>query len=85
MNENGIVSRLKRKYKATTNSNLNYPVAPNLLNQDFSANNPNEKWVGDITYIPTDEGWLYLASIEDLFSKKVVGWSLGSRITKELT
>jgi putative transposase len=84
MNENGIVSRLKRKYKATTNSDHNYPVAPNLLNQDFNANKPNEKWVGDITYIQTDEGWLYLASIEDLFSKKVVGWSLGSRITKEL-
>jgi putative transposase len=83
MNENGIVSRLKKKYKATTNSNHNYPIVPNLLNQDFSANKPNEKWVGDITYIATDE-WLYLASIEDLFSKKVVGWSLGSRITKDL-
>ncbi|KNY27904.1 Integrase catalytic region [Pseudobacteroides cellulosolvens ATCC 35603 = DSM 2933] len=84
MNENGIVSRLKRKFKATTNSNHTYPVSPNLLNQDFTTNRPNEKWVGDITYIPTDEGWLYLASIQDLFSKKVVGWSLGSRITKEL-
>jgi len=85
MRENGIFSRLRRKYKATTNSNHRLPVAPNLLNQDFSADKPNTKWVGDITYIPTDEGFLYLAGIEDLFQRKVVGWSLGDRITKELT
>jgi len=85
MRENGIFSRLRRKYKATTNSNHRLPVAPNLLDQDFSADRPNKKWVGDITYIPTDEGFLYLAGIEDLFQRKVVGWSLGDRITKELT
>jgi len=85
MRENGIFSRLRRKYKATTNSNHRLPVAPNILNQDFTADRPNKKWVGDITYIPTDEGFLYLAGIEDLFQRKVVGWSLGSRITKELT
>lgn len=84
MRENGIYSRLRRKYKATTNSKHNYPVAPNLLNQDFTAKNPNEKWVGDLTYIPTDEGWLYMAGVEDLFQRKVVGWAFGSRITKEL-
>jgi len=85
MRENGIYSRLKRKFKATTNSNHNYPVAPNLLNQDFQSDVPNKKWVGDITYIPTDEGWLYLSGIEDLFNRKIVGWSFSNRITKELT
>ena len=85
MRENGVFSRLRRKYKATTDSNHRLPVAPNLLDQDFTSDRPNLKWVGDITYIPTDEGFLYLAGIEDLFQRKVVGWSLGSRITKELT
>lgn len=85
MRQNGIYSRLRRKYKATTNSNHSYPVAPNLLKQDFSSDTPNQKWVGDLTYIATDEGWLYLAGVEDLFNRKLVGWSLGSRITKELT
>jgi putative transposase len=85
MKENGLISRLKRKYKATTNSNHVYPVAPNLLEKDFKAERPNQKWVGDITYIPTDEGWLYLAAVEDLFHKKVIGWALDSRMTKQLT
>lgn len=85
MYENGIYSRHAKKYKATTNSNHNYPIAPNLLNQDFTSNTPNEKWVGDITYIGTDEGWLYFAGIEDLFTKRVVGWSFSERITKDLT
>ena len=62
--------------KATTNSNHRLPVAPNLLNQDFTSDRPNKKWVGDITYIPTDEGFLYLAGIEDLFQRKLVGWSI---------
>jgi putative transposase len=85
MKENGLISVLKSKYKATTNSNHNYPVAPNLLNKDFKANRINQKWVGDITYIATQEGWLYLAAIEDLYHKKIVGWSLDGRITKQLT
>ena len=85
MRKNGIFSRLRRKYKATTHSNHRLPVAPNILNQDFKANKPNKKWVGDITYIPTDEGFLYLAGIEDLFHRKVVGWSLKDRMTQELT
>ena len=84
MNENNIHSRLKRKFKATTYSDHKYPVAPNLLNQDFSTQKPNEKWVGDITYCATDEGWLYLASVEDLYTKEVVGWSLSIRMTRDL-
>lgn len=83
--EAGLTSRLRRKFKATTNSNHNYPIAPNLLKQDFVSVKPNEKWVGDITYIATEEGWLYLAAVQDLYTKKIVGWALGSRITKELT
>ena len=63
MRENEIFSRLRRKYKATTNSNHRLPVASNLLDQDFTSDTPNKKWVGDITYIPTDEGFLYLAGI----------------------
>jgi putative transposase len=85
MRENGIFSRLRRKYKATTHSNHHLPIAPNLLDQDFTADRPNKKWVGDITYIPTDEGFLYFSGIEDLFQRKLVGWSLGDRITQELT
>ena len=73
-----------RKFKATTNSNHSLPVAPNLLNKDFSAEEPCQKWVGDISYIATEEGWLYLAIIIDLFSRKVVGWALGARMTKQL-
>ncbi len=85
MRENGIFSKLRRKYKATTQSNHNYPVVENLLNQDFKADNPNQKWVGDLTYIATDEGWLYLAGIEDLYHRKLVGWSFSSRMKKQLT
>ncbi len=71
-----IKVKMKRKFKNTTNSNHNLPIAPNILNRDFYASNPNEKWVGDITYIPTGEGWLYLATAIDLYSRKVVGWSM---------
>lgn len=73
-----------KKYKATTNSKHNFPVFNNLLNQNFKVNAPNKVWVADITYIRTGEGWLYLASLMDLFSRKIVGWSVGSRMTKEL-
>lgn len=68
--------KMKRRYKNTTDSNHNLPIAPNILNRDFYASNPNEKYVGDITYIPTGEGWLYLATVIDLYSRKVVGWSM---------
>ena len=77
-------AKAARKYKATTNSNHKLPVAPNLLEQDFTANTPNQKWVSDITYIATDEGWLYLAVVLDLYSRLVVGWSMAERMTTEL-
>ena len=85
MRKNGLYPKCRRKTRATTNSNHSYPVAPNILKQDFSCTRPNEIWASDITYIPTEEGWLYLAAIVDLYTRKVVGWALGSRMTKELT
>lgn len=80
----GLRAKGARKYKATTNSNHGLPVAPNLLQQDFSAMRPNQKWVCDITYINTDEGWLYLAVVMDLYSRIVVGWSMSERMTATL-
>jgi transposase InsO family protein len=80
----GIRCRQKRKFKATTDSKHDLPVAENLLGQDFQVEGPNRVWVSDITYIPTDEGWLYLAGHKDLFSKELVGYALGDRITKDL-
>lgn len=77
-------AKAARKFKATTDSSHSKPVASNTLNRDFTAVAPNEKWVGDITYIWTTEGWLYLAVIIDLYSRKVVGWSLKERMTTEL-
>jgi len=77
-------AKAARKYKATTNSNHKLPVAPNLLRQDFTASAPNQKWVSDITYVATDEGWLYLAVVLDLYSRLVVGWSMSERMTAEL-
>ena len=75
MRKADIRSRTKKKFKATTNSRHNFPVAPNLLNQKFKVNTPDHTWVGDITYVPTNEGWLYLAVLLDLFNREVVGWS----------
>jgi len=84
MRVNGWRAKAAKKFKATTNSNHKLPVAPNLLQQNFSANRPNEKWVSDITYVWTDEGWLYLAVIMDLYSRMVVGWALSERMTSLL-
>ena len=84
MREAGIRSRTKKKFKATTNSRHNLPVAPNLLNQEFTVDAPDRTWVSDITYIHTQQGWLYLAVLLDLFSRKVVGWSTSSRLTRQL-
>ncbi len=84
MKKNGIKSIRKEKWKATTNSNHNMPVAPNLLEQNFDIEEHNTVWVGDITYNLTDEGWLYTAIVKDLCTKDVVGYSIGERITKEL-
>ena len=81
----GLRAKGARKYKATTNSNHSLPIAPNLLQQDFSADRPNQKWVSDITYIATEEGWLYLAVVLDLYSRLVVGWSMSHRMTATLT
>lgn len=77
-------AKAAKKFKATTNSNHSLPIAPNLLNQNFEASRPNQKWVSDITYVWTDEGWLYLAVIIDLYSRKVVGWSMAERMTASL-
>ena len=74
----------KRKRKITTNSRHNYPVAPNFLNRDFTAKVPNEKWVTDITYIRTAEGWLYLAVVMDLFSRMIVGWAMDATMSAAL-
>ena len=79
-----IRCKQKRKFKATTNSNHTLPVAENLLNQSFAAKQPNEAWVTDITYIPTNEGWLYLAGIKDIYTCEIVGYALGERMTKDL-
>lgn len=80
----GLRAKAARKYKATTYSRHGLPVAPNLLEQNFAASRPNQKWVGDITYLATDEGWLYLAVLIDLYSRKVVGWAMSERMTADL-
>ena len=80
----GLRARAARRYMATTNSNHALPVSPNLLNQDFTAETINRKWVGDITYLWTEEGWLYLATMIDVYSRAVIGWSMASEMTAEL-
>lgn len=80
----GLVCKQKRKFKATTYSRHGLPVAENLLNQQFQVSKPNQVWVSDITYIPTDEGWLYLAGDKDLFHGELVGYAMGERMTKNL-
>jgi transposase InsO family protein len=80
MREHGIRARTPRRLVRTTDSNHRLPVAENLLARDFDPAGPNESWCADITYIPTHEGWLYLAVVEDLFSRMVVGWSMESRL-----
>jgi len=84
MQENNILPKTVRKFKATTNSNHDYPVSPNLLNREFQVDAPNKVWVSDITYVWTAEGWLYLAAIKDLFSGKIVGWAMKERMTQQL-
>ena len=79
----GLRCKQKRKFKATTNSKHTLPVAPNLLAREFTVSVPNQAWVSDITYIPTAEGWLYLAGIKDLFSGELVGYGLNERMTKD--
>ncbi|WP_274532452.1 IS3 family transposase [Sulfobacillus thermosulfidooxidans] len=84
MHDHRLRSRVTRKYKATTNSRHTLPVHENVLNQTFTADRPHAVWMADITYIPTEEGWLYLASLEDLYTRKIVGWAVDRRMTQDL-
>lgn len=84
MRECGIVAKTARKFRCTTDSNHDLPVADNLLDRQFDPTAPNEAWVADITYIPTREGWLYLAAVEDLYSRRVVGWSMAGHLESRL-
>lgn len=85
MRHHGIQGRRKRRVPRTTDSKHVLPIAPNLLDRQFTAAAPNRVWLADITYIPTNEGWLYLAVVLDLFSRRVVGWSMRETMTQELT
>jgi putative transposase len=80
----GIRCKQKRKFKATTNSKHTFPVADNILGQRFKVVAPNKVWVSDITYVPTDEGWLYVAAHKDLFTADIVGYAMGERLTRNL-
>lgn len=84
MREMGLKATQKEKFMVTTDSNHDLIIYPNILNRQFSAEEPNQVWVTDITYIWTLEGWVYLASVMDLFSRKIVGWSLADHMKKEL-
>lgn len=84
MRDNGIRARHKRRYKVTTDSKHGLPVAANLLNRNFMPAAPNQVWASDITYLWTDEGWLYLAIVMDLFNREVIGWSLKPRMTADI-
>ena len=84
MRENNIQPKIKRKFKLTTDSKHNKPIHNNHLNRQFNAAIPNQRWVSDITYIPTVEGWLYLAVIMDLYSRKIIGWSMSDRMKESL-
>jgi putative transposase len=81
----GLRAKQVRRYKTTTKRNKKHPVAPNLLKRDFRADRPDHKWLTDITYIPTQEGWLYLAVILDLYNRGIVGWAMSERMTSALT
>ena len=80
----GLKAIQAKKFKVTTDSNHCKPVAPDLIEQDFSAEAPNQKWTSDITYVWTDQGWLYLAVVMDLYSRAIVGWSMNRRMTQQL-
>ncbi len=84
MRTGGLFGIPKRRFRRTTTSNHSIPVAPNRLAQNFTAVAPNERWVADVTYVRTGEGWLYVAVILDLYSRKVVGWSTSARLHRQL-
>jgi transposase InsO family protein len=84
MRQEGLIAKQTKRYKRTTKANPEHRPAPNLLEGNFKADKPNTKWSADITYIPTQEGWLYLAVILDLFSRRIVGWAMSARMTQQL-
>jgi transposase InsO family protein len=84
MRQHGIRAKSPRRSVRTTDSNHRLPVAPNVLDRDFEPSGPNQSWCADITYVPTGEGWLYLAVVEDLFSRMVVGWSMDRTMESRL-
>ncbi len=84
MKKHGIRARCKRKFVVTTDSKHHLPIAPDLVQRNFTMTTPNQVWTGDITYIATDEGWLYLAAVVDLFSRQVVGWSMRAHMQSSL-
>jgi putative transposase len=84
MRREGIQAKMRKRFKVTTRANPKATAAPNLLQQDFHACAPNQRWVADITYVATDEGWLYVAAVMDLFSRRIVGLAMGERITADL-
>lgn len=84
MKKQGMAAKQKRRFKHVPKANAAHPVAPNLLDRDFTATAPNQKWTPDLTYIDTQEGWLYLAVVLDLFSRRIVGWAMSARMTSDL-
>lgn len=84
MRENGLCAKVKRRFKRTTDSQHSHPVAPNLLDQNFTAERPNQVWSTDISYIWTREGWLYLAIVMDLYSRRIIGWAVSDRLKTAL-
>jgi transposase InsO family protein len=86
MREHGLQSRMRRRFRVvTTDSRHSHPIAQNVLARDFAADAPNRKWLTDITYVGTDEGWLYCAFVQDLFSRQIVGWAMDAQMPQELT
>lgn len=84
MSKNNIKAKTKKKFKITTDSKHNLNISPNLLARNFSPERPNQAWCGDITYISTNEGWLFLATVIDLYSRKIIGWSMNKRMKKSI-
>ena len=84
MQHHGIRAKAKRRFRITTDSNHDFPIAANLLDRQFGVDEPDKVWVGDIAYVATDEGWMYLAVVIDLFSRQVVGWSMRSDMSREI-
>ena len=85
MNEEGLAATRPKRFIRTTDSKHRFPKADNVLERDFTATRPNEKWVGDLTYLWTAQGWMYLATLQDVFSRMIVGWALKSTMDESLT